>query len=287
MISTLETTQVGMVEARMRPLISWGSIFAGWLLGNAIMLLMFNLGSALGLSAVDLSNPEAMGKGLAIGAAAWALFTWATSFFLSGLFAAWLSGHTDKAVGAIHGMTVWALAVVFTVILGISGITGAIKTGTSAAQGAAAVAAQKGQSQQPQQDNNSIIGNIQNQLKDQISQAAAATAGVDRERVQQAVNQLDENTISSISGSLARGNTEEARQALASNTSLSQTDVDRIVSTLSVKTKEAAETTAKVSAGALWLIFLAGLVGLVASMLGGSAGARRLVTSYRRFETIS
>lgn len=174
MISTLQTEPVLGIGTYKRPLVSWGAIFAGWLAGNAIMLLMMNLGSAIGLQAIDVANADGA-KGVAIGAAVWTLISWGVSFFIGGLFAAWLAGHVDRAVGAAHGFCVWALAVVAMVILGAAGIAGTLKAG----QTLGAAAAQTAQAA----DN----ADLQNEVAERVNSAATALQGNSSEARQEAV----------------------------------------------------------------------------------------------------
>ncbi len=90
-----------------------------------------------------------------------------------------------------------------------------------------------------------------------------------------------------------RGDAEGAKNQLVVNTNLSWQEIDRVVAGLSAKTEEAkarakqiADKAADYSAGALWVVFFGGLLGLAAAALGGSAGSKRLVTSCRRFDHI-
>ncbi|HTL70225.1 MAG TPA: hypothetical protein VL404_02920 [Candidatus Eisenbacteria bacterium] len=228
MLTSVQTE--GSVMTR-RPLVSWGAVFAGWLIGNAVMLLIMNLGSAIGLHAVNLTRPETA-KGVAVGAAVWTFVAWGVSFYLSGLFAAWLAGNVDRAVGAAHGICVWAMAaaatVLLTAFLTLAGLAGTILAGNAAAQ-SPTVRQEVGQA-------------IDANAPGQAAYNAGATP-IDR-------------AVQGVSGEIRN---------------------------LRAQAPQKAEQAAEVSAGALWVAFLASVIGLAAAAFGGSMGANRLVVSYRRF----
>lgn len=293
MISTIQTER--RVVSQSPSLISWGAVFSGWLIGNAIMLLMFNFGSAVGLSTLNLTDPAAAGKGLAIGAVVWAFITWAVSFFLAGFFSGRLGGVAERMTGALHGLTVWGLAIVFAFTLSVIGTATAVKAGQSIGKGllAGGVAMQQSNAANPNA-NNSVVSGVENGLKDRISGAmsqAAANGGaaIPADQARRALDRLDQGALASIAADLTRGDTDAARTTLIQATGLSTQQADGVMAGLSAnvaQAKDAAQTAAGYSAGALWAVFLGGVISLIAAAWGGVVGAGRLTmtTTVGRYE---
>jgi hypothetical protein len=142
------TTDVTVVTSPFR-YIEWGPVFVGALGAAAISLVLFTFGSALGLSAIS-PYPYRGVSGT-------------TFFIITGLFAALVQVVSYSAGGYLagrmrspwaggtegerhfrdgaHGFAVWALGLVFTAGVLVSGVSGALKTATEATSTVAAGAA--------------------------------------------------------------------------------------------------------------------------------------------------
>lgn len=291
MISTITTERTTATPVG-RPLVSWGAIFAGWLVGNAIMMLLMNLGSALGFSAadaVDVSGSVDTAQGFAVGAAVWTLATWSVSFYLAGLFAGWLAGSIDRIAGAIHGLCVWALAGAFALFLAAVGVTGGLVGGSLAAAG---IVKGAGQAEETGFGSSAIDG-IRAELKEQVSNAASEASreggqAVSRGQARRAIEQVDQETLGAAAGQLFRGDTNAAKNTLVARTSLDRAQVDSVVAGMSqrldeakAQAAEAGRKAADASQTALWALFFTGLVTMTAAGFGGFTGAR----GYPRFFT--
>src|SRR6476660_6501025 len=121
--------------------ISWSAIFGGWLVAGGIAFLMYVAGLAIGFAAFDPYNASATAKGIGIGTALWTVLTWVVALFLGGMFASWFDGKRDRTVGALHGITVWGLSTVVTLVLVTLGLTHVAQGGAAVVRGAASMGA--------------------------------------------------------------------------------------------------------------------------------------------------
>lgn len=146
-MATVETVERGYVVPSPPLRLSWGAIFGGTVAALGIWLLLYALGLALGLSAMEPASPgSARGAGIFTGL--WSLITPLIALFVGGVVAARGAGVVTKSGGAIHGLVMWGLTAVGGVfllasLLGtlIGGIASAGKAAVSAAGTAAASAA--------------------------------------------------------------------------------------------------------------------------------------------------
>ena len=268
---------------------SWGAIFGGWLVAAGIAFLLYVAGLAIGFAAFDPYNASASAKGIGVGTALWMVLTWAVALFLGGMFASWFDGKTDRTVGALHGITVWGLSIVVTLVLVALGLTQVAQGGAAVVRGAASMgAAAAGEA----------TTGLQAQLTQRISQTSArsATAGgqVNAADVRRAAEELDRPTIAAVAGALMKGDTENAKALLAANTSLSQAEVDQTLQSVAAQVEKykaeaqaAADRAARYTATAMWIVFISSLLALVAAAVGGWLGAGHIHRMHhlRRFET--
>jgi Protein of unknown function (DUF2795) len=92
-----------------RSRISWGAVLAGAVVAAATWLLLSLLGAAFGLGAVsDLQSA----RGVAAGAGIWTMICLALSMALGGYVASRLSGTHSHLDGELHGITMWAAAII-------------------------------------------------------------------------------------------------------------------------------------------------------------------------------
>ncbi len=282
-----------ITEVRQPSQISWGAVFAGWVLAAGVAWLLYQLGAAIGLSVIDPRQEEVITRGFSYGAGFWIFLTWVVSLFLGGLFAARLAGRTDKTVGMLHGMTVWGLTSVVTLYLGAAGIAGVAQGGASLLSGGVSLgtlaAGAAGASSNSGQNRSATSAGLEAELKQSISQALASTGNLPPAQVNQAINQLDGGTLAGVAGRLLRGDTEGAKNLIVLNTNLSRADVDKVVNGLSAKVpqykaevEQRAQQAARYTAALLWVMFISGLVGLIAAIIGGASGAAGAAKAYRR-----
>ncbi len=132
--------------------VSWPAIFAGAMGAASLSLLLFILGTGLGLSSVSVWSGQGLDAG-AIGwtAAAWIAFTQLASAGVGGYLAGrlrtrWQGVHTDEVYfrDTAHGFLSWALATLAMVVLMAtaagSALSGAFKAADTVVSGASNVA---------------------------------------------------------------------------------------------------------------------------------------------------
>ncbi len=278
-----------ITEVRAPSQVSWGAIIGGWVVAASLALLLYQLGAAIGVTAVDPAQGEAPGRGFGIGAGIWVFLTWLVSLFVGGWLAARLAGRSDRTVGMMHGATVWGVTVIASLLLAAMTVTniaqgiGALGGGiANLAGGAAQSAGQAGGGQAMQ--------GLQAQIKQGIAESMAG-GNVSRAEINQALNQLDANALASIAGSLARGDTQGARNALTMNTNLNQREIDNIMNRMQSQLpkfqqqlQQQAQQAKAVTSAALWAGFITLLVALGAAIWGGAVGSQRVARVYdRRF----
>lgn len=111
------------VVTREHPVMHWGAVWAGWLLATGIAALLYAFGLAVGFSAFNPQNPQAVADGISAGAIVWMILTWAAALWLGGMFATWFDGRNDTEMGVIRGLAVWGLSITATTLLIASGMT--------------------------------------------------------------------------------------------------------------------------------------------------------------------
>jgi hypothetical protein len=119
-----------------------------------------------------------------------------------------------------------------------------------------------------------------------IKQGIRKGASQDEKKLEKAAEQIDPQALGLIATALIRGDEQQAKEIIASNTNLDEKEVDELVS--SVKTKadrigkdiqEKADEAREYAAGILWLMFISYIVALIASILGARYGAKKLASS--------
>ena len=313
-----------VVDSYSQVSMNWGAIIGGWLVATAIASLMYVAGLAIGFSALDPYNAATTARGIGMGTVAWLVLTWAVSLLLGGMFASWFVAGQDQTVGALHGITVWGLSVVVSGLLVAFGLSQFVQGGVAIMKGGAAAGAVAAGMTAPQMGSRGqsgpmgdAIAGLQAQLTQRVAQtsarnapgssmvvpapAAAATTTTQptagqpsASDVRQATGQLDRQTMAAVAASLINGNTDNAKALLAANTSMSQPEIDQTLQSLSAQVDKykadvqaAADTAARYTASAMWIVFLSSLIALVAAAVGGWLGAGHIqrVHHLRRYDT--
>jgi hypothetical protein len=303
-----------VLETR-RPLMTWTAIIGGWLVALGIAWLFYTMGLAVGFSAFDVSDVDAVARGVGIGTIVWIVLTWVVSLFVGGLFASWTDGRADQTVGTLHGVAVWGLAISVTVLLTALGAAGVLQ-GTGALLGGAvskAAPGSVGSSRGVNED--SPIGHAAGLLGVQIRRAvgspnampsAAPEASAARANPTSAtsstqaspvnatagLSQLDAAASRAIAADLLRGRNEDARSRLAAAAAVDPAQADAILKTVApeadkakAQLKETADQARRYVAAAMWAAFFSAIIGLIAAALGGWTGAGHIhrVHDGRRF----
>jgi hypothetical protein len=125
--------------------ISWGAVLAGAVVAAATMILLSLLGVAFGASGLNIMQTTADDlKSFGVGAGIWGAINMILSMAFGGYVAARLSGTHSHLDGELHGITVWAVALLLaTVLLArvVSGAIGTVATGAATAAGGALTSA--------------------------------------------------------------------------------------------------------------------------------------------------
>ncbi|HEX7089184.1 MAG TPA: hypothetical protein VF192_03555 [Longimicrobiales bacterium] len=108
------------VSPALRRRMSWGAVFAGFIVAMVVQMILTLLGLAIGLGAIDLTTGDF--SGLGTGAAIWAGLTALISLFVGGLVAGYLAGRLTRGNGMLHGVLVWGLTMLLTTFALTSGL---------------------------------------------------------------------------------------------------------------------------------------------------------------------
>ena len=118
--------------------ISWGAVFAGAAVAVASTVLLSLLGAALGTGSINTMTANASDvRSFSQSAGLWQIVNYVLSMALGGYVAARLSGTHSHLDGELHGLTTWAIALLFGAWLFAQALGGAIGM---AGQGVSSVA---------------------------------------------------------------------------------------------------------------------------------------------------
>lgn len=147
------TTVVATGAADDSSYVDWPAIIAGTVLASAVALVLITFGSAVGLTLTSAREESGMSLfWLSIVAVLWLLWVQISAYLAGGYLTGRLrrrkldaTEHESDIRDGSHGLIVWALGVLLSAILALSGVTAAVSTATNAigtvASGAAAGAA--------------------------------------------------------------------------------------------------------------------------------------------------
>jgi len=274
------------------PRMRWGAVIAGWLVATGIAFLLYVGGLAIGFSAVDPHDLQAVAKGIGVGTCLWLVLTWVVALFLGGIFASWSDGRDDPSMGAVQGVTVWGLAVAASGLLLAMGMGGALGGGAMLLSGAAAPAGTSVPGAGWQGAGSGDAADLlQAQLVQQVRQQGQAQPGSagapGEEPADRAPPWVGPRTAQATTMALLAGHPDVAKALLSGNTSLSPAAVTSLIQGLSPEVeharndlKAAAATTAHYSAVAMWILLAAVLLSLLAAALGGCLGASHVHRVY-------
>jgi hypothetical protein len=271
-----------------RPRLSWGAIFGGAVTALGLWILLYSFGLAIGLSSLNPAEPgSARGAGIFTGV--WALIAPLVALFVGGWVAGRGAGLRTRGTGAAHGLVMWGL----TTLVGASMIAvlmsalvgGAVSVGRAAVSAGgsaigAAASSSGGAAKWLGIDANDAVGPINQRLQ------AEGKPPITAAQLQAATRDAAQSALRD--GKLDR---EALVAAVAQNTNLSRADAEQIADRvqgqvqaasgqISDRLQSAAQQaqTGALKAGdatgkALWGVFGALLLGLVAALAGGAAGA--------------
>ena len=103
--------------------LSWGAIFAGFVIALVTQVILTLIGLAVGLGSLQF-GPDGTLEQVGIGAGIWAVVTGLISLFVGGLAAGHFAGILTRLDGVLHGVLVWGL----TVIVALWALTSGVST---------------------------------------------------------------------------------------------------------------------------------------------------------------
>lgn len=270
--------------------LSWSAIFGGAFVALGVWILLYSLGLALGLSAMDPNDPGSA-KSAGIGTGIWSLIAPLIALFFGGFVAARTAGVLDKGGGALHGAVLWGLTTLAGTILmsmALSSLMGAVFSVGKTAVGAAGTAVVGAATQGGEAakafglDANDALGPVNQRL------AQEGKPTVTADQIQKATNDVLSTALRT--GQLDR---EVLVTSIADNTKLSRQDAEDVATRVEQQfnqtkgqiKQQAGQIGQQVQAGALkaadttgrvfWGIFGSLLLGLVSSVLGATLGVSR------------
>lgn len=232
-----------------RPLVSWGALLAGLALTTALGWLLMLLGAALGVSVSDVTTFDPVDASFGIGAILWFIVSWLVAYFAGALLASRLAGARDDSTGVMHGIAVWSLGAIATVLLASVGARNAVQAAQGVANAGAATLQAVGSG--IVDGTTTLVSNTAQavdgatiELKGEIRRQAAELAaeadgegGATQSEVNRAMKNIDTETAMNVAEHLIAGDVEEARKELTSSTDLDEGDVASIVEGLEEKVK--------------------------------------------------
>jgi hypothetical protein len=270
--------------------VSWGAIFAGAAAAAGLSLVLFILGSGLGLAAI---SPWSYNSAAAIGITTilWISFTQLAASAVGGYMAGrlrtkWASIHSDEVYfrDTAHGLLAWAVATLLTAMLAGGAaravMSGAIDAGAGVAK-ATAVAGAAGAAGAARESADSGLNPV-DYFSDMLLRSEKAPADAGGANVRAEVVRIFASGLQA--GSLATDDRAYLAQVAAARTGIPLPDaekrVDEVYTKVSTnvanaraKAREAADTARKATAGAaLWMtvaLMLGAFVASLAATFGG------------------
>lgn len=280
----------GVVRQGVAARLAWGAIIGGTIAALSSWILLYSLGLAMGLSAVDPANPGSL-RGSGIFTGIWSLVVPLIALFVGGLVASRGSGAPSRGDSVLHGLLVWGLTTLVGVWLMMSLLStlvgGAWSIGRAALQtGGAALGQVAGSTGNAAQafglDADAALGPVNQRLRaqgkppvsaDQVQAAlreivttAVRTGDLDRNAVTRAV--ADRTALSRADAEDVAGQIEQQFTAFRARAGTSASNVAQAAETGALK---AADATGK----AFWGVFGVLFLGLVSAIGGALVGSTR------------
>ena len=269
--------------AHNRSRISWGAIIAGAIVTVATAFLLSLFGAAMGAGSIhpldatanDLSN-------YGTGAAIWEIINLALSMAFGGYVAARLSGTHSHLDGELHGITMWAIAVLIGGVLlaqAVAGLLGLVGAGlgtavSGAVGGPGAIASVVPAALSPQ----TMIDRMQQTLNN-----SGDPTTMNREQIGAEIAALVRNALPN--GSLAEPDRTRlislvavqsgvTREEAARRVALMENDARASLAQVEQRARAAADQVARSTAAAARALFTALVIGLLAALIGSWLGTR-------------
>src|SRR3979411_668238 len=243
--------------------ISWAAVFGGAAAGAATSLILFALGTGIGLSSISpWSNSGATANAVGKGAIVWLILTQIIASAIGGYLAGrlrtkWVHTHTDEVYfrDTAHGFLVWAVAMVIT--------AGFLASATSSMVGGAAQLAATASSDA---DPNAYY-------VDSLFRSGTPGSGTIDDSLRTEVGAIFANGLRQQDVPSA-GKTYLA-QTVADKHGMNQTEAEQRVSETITQAKQAADTARKAVAHLSYWSFFALLVGAFCASFAATIGGKQ------------
>ena len=265
--------------------ISWGAVLAGAVVAAATMILLSLLGVAFGASGLNIAQTTAADlKSYGVGAGIWGAINMILSMAFGGYVAARLSGTHSHLDGELHGITVWAVALLLaTVLLArvVSGAIGTVATGAAtAASGAISSAGSLTGSLTQTVSPQALLDRLQQSLtssgdptqmtRAQITSEIAVLTG--RRVLNGSFTDQERDRLNSLVAVQAGITKEEAARRVLRM----EQDATATLAQAEQQARAAADTAARGAAMGAKALFSSLLLGLAAAMVGAWIGTRHV-----------
>jgi hypothetical protein len=247
--------------------VSWAAVIAGGFVAAALSLLLFALGTGIGLSSVSpWSNAGASGSAVGRGAIIWLILMQIISSTMGGYLAGrlrtkWVNVHNDEVFfrDTAHGFLVWAVALVLAA--GFLGSAATRMAGEARAEGASSGTGRTAEANP--------------YYVDAFLRSTGATpdASANGPAVREEVGVILANGIRH--GNLSDYDSAYLAQLVAARTGLSPADAQTRVNQVFEQAQQAADAARKAIAHSLYWLFLALLVGAFCASYAATIGGRQ------------
>ena len=263
--------------------ISWGSVIAGAVVAGASMILLSLLGVAFGAGGLRFTQTTASDlAGYGLGAGIWTAINLILSMGFGAYVAARLSGTHSHLDAELHGITVWAVAILLMTVLlaqAVGAILGtvastagtaagsAVSSASSLASGVAQQISPQGLTDQLEQTLTSS-GDPTQMTRAQITAEIAALAG--RRVVNGSLTDQERDRLSTLVSAQAGISKEEAARRVARM----EQDATAALANAEQQARKAAEATARGAAAGAKGLFSGLLLSLAGALVGAWLGTR-------------
>lgn len=267
-----------------RSAVAWPAIFAGAVVATAATILLFMLGSGIGLSSVSPWQFSGASAGtVAVGAVVWLIIVqWVSSAFggyIAGrLRTRWTGIHSDEAFfrDTAHGLIAWAVATILTVVVVASAGSAVFGAGARAVGGAATSllqgAGQAGTAAASASDPSAA-------LVDTLFRRAQPASGGDGGDAKAEAGRILATSLAN--GSMTAADRTYLAQLAAARTGISQPDAEKRVDDMVAgakaaadKARSAADDARKATAKFTYFTFFSMLIGAFIASVSGALGGR-------------
>lgn len=295
-IPASETGAAAIVPARSPvegSYVDWAAIIAGAVLASAIWYVLFTFGSGIGLTLDSPMDPESTSPLVyVIATALWFIWITVSSFMAGGYLAGRMrrrlfegTAHEADVRDGSHGLLVWALGTMISVLIVAAGAAGALRTGVEAAStvGAGVVG---GAAQAVTEDDSELGYMLDTLLRPAAPDAATtetATGTLTVPSAMQVRDQLDNILVAATAAEdgLTQEDRSYAARLIAARTGLGEEEaaarIDATVEALRAaefEARAAAETARRLGILATFLVTATLIVSAVGAWWAGGLGGR-------------